>query len=670
MINYRALIITGVLLLFVVLLTAKLFTIQVTKHEFYTLLADRQQNKSDIIKAERGIIKDINGEVLSFTRDNVSFYVDRRMMNDRRVDTIVTLFSKVFNKPQEYYRKLIDGGIANILIEKKVPMDLAVKIKQRPVDGLFYKEDFTRIYPYGSLASHLLGFVNRGMAGVEGIEKYYDNFLTGIDGSYTYQRDVLGRTMSIDEKNSYSSTPGNNVILTINKSYQKILEEELQAGIQKFGGQSAVGIIMNPNNGEVFAIANMPDFDPANTGIYKPDNRRNRALTDSYEPGSTMKPIIMSIMLDQNLAKEYDLINTENGSFIYEGRKIVDSHPHQTLTVKQIIEYSSDIGMVKLTKDLNNEVMYKYLRDFGFSSKTLIDLPGETDGSLKNPKLFSVYTKASISFGYEISVTPLQMTAAYSALVNGGNLYQPYVVKKITDQNDKVVEEFQPRFVRKVVNNSTSDKIRDFMVGVVENGTALQAQLPNVWVGGKTGTAEISEGGSYNKDLNNSSFIGFFPADKPNVVCLILVTAPKKVHFGGEVAAPIFQNVAKRILEADFKLAPVRVKIERKQKLMNDLITYIQTLPSVKSITFANVGDRSFEYNNYRNFSNDKTIMPDLINQSMRDAMAQLSEIGMRFKIIGSGKVVWQSLEPGAGINQDSVCILKCEPLIKKINRK
>ncbi|NJD22597.1 MAG: PASTA domain-containing protein [Melioribacter sp.] len=669
MINSRALIIAGLLLLVFVLLIAKLFTIQISKHEYYTLIAERQQNKPQSVKAERGTIKDANGEVLSYTMDNISFYVDRRMMTPQRADSVVSVFSRVFGKQKIYYKKLIDDGFTNVCLEKKVSMDKAFQIKKNVIEGLFSEEDFSRIYPYGSLASHVLGYVNRDMIGVEGIEKIYENELTGTDGMYTYERDVLGRILSIDENISKAAVTGNTINLTINKTYQKILEEELSTGLQKYSGQSAVGIIMNPNTGEILALANLPDFDPANYELFPADSRRNRAITDTYEPGSTIKAVTMSILFDRGLAKENEVINTENGTFVYKNVKIQDSHKHENLTVRQVLEQSSNIGMAKLSERIDDETFYKYLRDFGFSNATSVDLPSEAKGLLKKPGSFSAITKPFVSFGYEIAVTPLQMITAYSTIVNGGTLLQPFILKSITDPNGKIILENQTKKIRNVIEKSTSDLIKNFMVGVVEHGTGIEAQLPDVLVGGKTGTSQQLVNKSYSNRQHNSSFIGYFPADNPKVICFILINAPQVGQYGGLVAAPIFHEVAKRMIETDLSLAPNKKKIERKQNLIDQLVADIKTAPKTKSISFSNIGDKSLTNISSRKiYSENTTAMPNLINQSMRDAIAQLNEIGMLYKVVGSGKVVWQNLEPGSNIVPGSICLIKCEPLLKKVS--
>lgn len=666
MINSRALFLTGILLIVFVTLVAKLFTIQIAKNEYYSLLAEKQQNKPVVVRAERGLIKGLNGEVLSFTRDYISFFVDTRMMNAKRVDSIAALFSKVFNKPKFFYKKMIDEGVNNVCIEKKAPMEKAIELKKIVIEGMFYQEDFSRVYPYGSLASHVIGYVNKDIVGVEGIEKKYNKELTGTDGYFVFERDVLGRIVSVNEKLSSPTVSGNQIILTINKSYQKILEEELSAGLKKYGGESAVGIIMNPNTGEILALANSPDFDPANYQLFSAEARRNRALTDTYEPGSTIKSIVLAIMLEKNLIKEDEVIDTEMGNYIYKNVKISDSHPFASLTVREALEQSSNVGMTKLSFRLNDDILYKYLRDFGFSNATQIDLPSEAEGLLKKPDRFSGLTKAFMSFGYELSVTPLQIISAYSALVNGGTLHQPYIVSSVVSNTGNILLENKPKKIRTVISKSTSDKIKDFMVGVVEQGTGTAAQLEDVIAGGKTGTSQRLMNNSYSSSHHNSSFVGFFPADHPKIVAFILVNAPQIGKYGGLVAAPIFQKVSKRMIEADLNLVPSKKKIHRKENFVEQLIADLKTAPKKTTRSYLNVGEKNENDQPRKFFNGNRTTMPNLMNKSIRDVVAQLNELGLKYKVSGTGKVVWQSIEPGANIYQDSICIIKCDSSIKK----
>lgn len=668
MINSRALVITGILLVVLIILVLKLFTIQVTKHEYYTRIAETQQYKPQIVKAERGLIKDVNGEVLSYTFNNVSFFVDRRMVDDKKIDAIAKAFSKEMGKTKSYYANMIKSGSKIICIESKVPMEQANRLKKNVIDGLTYQEDFSRVYPYGNSASHILGYVDKKTGtGIEGIEKIYNNELTGTDGYMVFERDVLGRILAIDDNTSKLPQGGNTVNLTVNKIYQKILEEELASGLEKFGGESAVGIIMNPNTGEILALANAPDFDPANYNLAEAASRRNRALVDTYEPGSTMKSITMSILFDQKLVEENETVDTENGSFKYKGVTIYDSHRSGILTVRGVLEQSSNIGMAKLAERLDTETFYKYLRDFGFSNKTSLDLPSEAEGTLKLPRNFTGITKAFMSYGYELSVTPLQMAAAFSAIVNGGILYQPYITKSITDHSGKVVKESHPEKIRNVISAETSKKMKELMVGVVEHGSGTAAMLPNVLVGGKTGTAQRLVNNNYSSSSHNSSFIGFFPAENPSIVIYVLVNSPTRGQYGGLVAAPIFHEVAKRMIESDANLVKDKKPIQRDNKLMDQLIADLKSAPNSSKRSYLNVAEKK-TISPSRKFDNSDT-MPNLANKSVRDAIAQLNSMKVQFKVNGIGKVIWQSIEPGALLNPGIVCTLKCEPTNKKVKQ-
>lgn len=667
MINYRALILSGFILLLFVAIVMKLYSIQIAGSEYYALIASKQQYKPQTVKAERGTIRDARGEVLSYTNEEISFFVDTRMMTPQKIDTISTLFAKTFNKKKSFYKSIIENGARNVCLEKKVPMDKAIILKKKIIEGYFFEEDFSRIYPHGSLAAHVLGYVNKDLEGVEGIEKVYDDKLTGRNGNYVFERDVLGRTVSFSDKQSSNAVPGKNVELTLIRSYQKVLQEELRAGLEKYGGESAIGIIMNPNSGEILALANIPDFDPANYEMFNNEERRDRALTDTFEPGSTIKSLILSILFDQKSISENDLIDTENGRYMVKNVKVLDTHPNQILTVREVLEKSSNVGMVKISSRIPDETLYKYLRDFGFGNKTAIELPSEAEGILRKPSTYNQISKAFLSFGYGLSVTPLQMISAYGALVNGGTLYKPFIVKSIHDSNGNLIEKNEPQKIRNVINKSTSDLIKNLMIGVVEKGTGTAAQLENVLVGGKTGTSQKLENGSYTSSKHNSSFVGFLPAENPQFICMIHINSPEVGKYGGLVAAPIFKNVAKRILENDLNLAPERKKIKRENQLIDELIADLKTSPAATSKSYLNVAANTNKPQQRRVITTNGNLMPDLVKQSLRDALAQLNQLGIEYKVEGNGKVISQSIEPGAAITRDSVCYIKCEPS-KKIN--
>src|SRR4030042_366929 len=324
--NKRVLLLTFFFILFFGYLVSNLFKIQVIDNKIYVDIAESTQNKVFELGAERGIIRDRNNEVLSYTKVQISYYVDTRMVGKEKMDTIAGKFASVFHKDKSEYIKLMEESSGNVCIERKSPKEQAVLLKDFEMDALVEKGDYTRVYSYGSSASHVLGFVNQKMEGMEGIEKYYDKYLKGKDGYLHIENDVKGRTVSINEESSKKAIPGDNLVLTINKTYQKILEEELSKGLKEYEGKSAVGIIMDPNSCQILALANLPAFDPSNYNLFSDDERRNRAITDTYEPGSTMKAISMAILLDKGLVDEFEKVNTENGLYIVKGVRITDDH--------------------------------------------------------------------------------------------------------------------------------------------------------------------------------------------------------------------------------------------------------------------------------------------------------------------------------------------------------
>ncbi|MCF8260809.1 MAG: transpeptidase family protein [Melioribacteraceae bacterium] len=635
-----------------------LVQVQIVDHEKYKFFAERQQNKSFIVKAERGLISDRNGEVLAYTKDDISYYVDSRMAKDSDIEKIASKFSAVFNKPKEFYVELIQSNSKNVCIEKKVPKAKALELNGFVANGFFSNQDFSRVYPYGSLASHLVGYVDYTNRGINGIEKHYDDKLQGSDGSKWVERDVLGRVISVNKDQTVPPRNGNNVYLTINKTYQKILEEGISQGLQEFGSDSAVGIIQNPNTGEILAMASFPAYDPNNYNLFSNSSRRNRAITDTYEPGSTMKAVSFSIMIEEGLIDEKKIIDTENGEFTYHDVKIADTHPERRMTVRQVLEYSSNIGMVKLTQKLDDNVLYKYLRDFGFNNPTSIDLPGEAKGYLKKPSLFTGISKPYISIGYEVSVTPLQMITAFSSLINGGILYEPFILKEMVDESGRKIKENNPTVIRRIIGPETSEQMKDLLVGVVENGTGNLAKLDNVLVGGKTGTSQKLIDGKYSKEKYNSSFIGFLPAENPKVVCLVYIDSPKRGKYGGKVAAPIFQKIARRLVEADRNLVPDESRINRTKHYIDEFIADFNDDEKMSSV--ANPGEIQKPVKKEVPIQK-LNVMPDLTNLTTREAIAKLGELELKHKIIGSGKIASQSIKVGDKIEPGMLCVLRAK---------
>jgi cell division protein FtsI (penicillin-binding protein 3) len=639
-----------------------LFNIQVRDHDKFKYYAERQQNRIYPIKAERGTIKDREGKVLAYTKDDISLFADTRMLTKFRRDTLASALSSVFGKSKNHYYKLFDSKKGNVLLEKKVSRVESLLLSDLVVDGFFKTEDYTRVYPYGKLASHVLGFVDQAENGATGIEKQFNDYLTGQDGRLLVERDALGRIVTVNDALTIPAISGAEVTLTISQQYQSILEEELEKGLNEYQSNSGVGIIMNPQNGEILAMASFPNFNPSSYSQFSNEERRNRILTDTYEPGSTIKGIVMAMLMEEGKVNPNEVINTENGSYKFLRTRIKDTHAYDKLTVKEVLEQSSNIGMVKLSTRIEDNAFYKYLRDFGFGNTTSIDIPGETGGRLKKPDEFSKYTKAFVSHGYEIAATPLQVITAFSAVINGGILYQPHVVKKVNSNVNNEVIQFDTKKIRKVISEKTSEKMKNLLVGVVENGTASLARLDDMLIGGKTGTSQKLINGSYSSSEYNSSFIGFFPADNPQVICLVVIDSPKIGRYGGRVAAPIFKNIAERIIESDINFSPFRKDIKRKNESNKDFLIAenLETenyVPKNEIFITANYSENRNE-KEVKNYS--RTTMPSLYNKSIKESITRLTALGIKYKIIGSGKVIDQSIMPGTKLKEGMICELIC----------
>jgi cell division protein FtsI (penicillin-binding protein 3) len=411
---------------------------------------------------------------------------------------------------------------------------------------------------------------------------------------------------------------------------------------------------MNPNNGEILALVNVGDYNPNNYSDYDDFNRKNRSITDVYEPGSTMKAVSLAALLDQNLCSENEVLNVENGTYKFHDKTIRDTHKNLKLSVRGILEQSSNIGMAKLIQRIDDEMLYKYLRGFGFGTYTSIELPGEVKGTLTKPSQWSLVSKAFMSFGYEMTATPLQIITAFSALINGGILYQPQIVKRLLNSNGETNLEYQHREVRRIISQKTSDRMKALLASVVKNGSGQNAKLDFISVGGKTGTSKIIENGKYSESNYNSSFVGFFPAENPQVICLILVNSPKVGGYGGLVAAPIFKEVAKGMLLNLHE----SYQNEMQKTAESEDVQFIKT-KNIQEQELTVSKSISQKQNNNQHVGKNNT-MPDLRNNTLREALVILTKLGMNYKVSGSGRIASQSIQPGTQIKRGSVCKITC----------
>jgi len=659
MINSRVLLI----LIFVVLifgaLVFRLVNLQVINSDELSYFAKRQQTNTQTVKADRGFIYDRNDVLLVYNRNDYSFYVDLRMLPASEKDKLAKVFSRVMGKSKRHYSNLLKAKGKTICLEKKVSFEKSLDLFEYKNPAFFYVEDPVSVFQYGSLASHILGYVDDDYKGVNGISKSFDDVLRGKDGFRMVERNAMGEIISISEKQTRPSIPGDDIYLTIDKRYQAIVEEELKQSLKLTSGESASCIIMNPNTGEILAMANIGDYDPNKFWQYDDFERKNRTITDSYEPGSTFKVITLAALIEEKACNEAERINVENGVYKFRNNYIRDTHKFESLTVREIIEESSNIGIAKLIQRISDEKYYQYVRSFGFGTFTSISLPGEVIGKLVALDKWSKLTKTYMSFGYNISVTPLQITNAFCAIVNGGILYHPQIIKRQVDKNGNTIKEYSPVIVRRVISEKTSERMRSLLLGAVEKGTGKEAKIESLAIGGKTGTSKVIVEGKYSNSDFYSSFIGFYPANNPSMVCYVLIHKPKGQYYGGLVSAPVFKNILTRIYELEKgkydRQKPntdIKIAANKNQGSDNDLVQY-----DLKSDEDLNESRNIFIADNNRN------IMPDLKGKTIKEALVILNDLGIKWSISGSGVITEQSIPAGQVLNKRKTCLLTCSQI-------
>lgn len=644
------------LIVFVILsfagLAWRLAYLQIVKGEELSYFAQKQQREAIVIKANRGLIYDRNKILLAHNSNDVTFYFNKNRATEKEIDKLVLKFSKALGKSKEHFSKIVFESKKRFVLAKKVSGLAALELKKLKINGLEFEEDPTRIYKYNSLASHLIGYLNYNDIGVEGIEKIFDDQLKGLNGKRLIIKDGTGMTITEIDNALEPAIDGFNIALTIDKSVQEILENNLKYGVERFGASSAMGLVINPQNGEILALANAPDFNLNDIKSFSDTVRRNKILTDTYEPGSTFKTITLAALLDKHLCTTEEKVFAENGNYLFNNVRIRDSHPEGWLTVSEVLAKSSNIGMAKLSQRIKEDELYIFLRDLGFGNTTNIELPGEAKGTLHKPKSWSKVSKSSLSFGYEISVTPLQLITAYASLINGGLLIQPSLVKKIIGTNEEVIRENSPNVLRKIISNETSEAIRSLLITAVKDGTGKKASFDGISIGGKTGTTRKFVDGEYSKEYYNSSFIGFFPAENPTYLCLIIINSPtKESYYGGDVAAPVFHEFVKQVIEhspdnfSKETFPPGVIKTTSVNDEIPNEFTFVKEEIEKKTPVIKSSKNKN---------------MPDLRGMAVRDAIKILNQLNVKFEMKGFGKINSQSINPGEAVNETDICILNC----------
>jgi len=525
----------------------RLVDLMVIDHDRMVERASRQYIREKKIAPQRGVIWDRRMREMASNIESDSLYVvPSRVDNPRDLTRKLAPVLKVsYRKLDRKIRKKRDSQF--LWIERKMDITKAHKIEELKskydLAALGIITESRRYYPKERTASHLLGFTNIDNRGIAGLEYLYDEYLRGEARSIEVSMDARGNRMYGEVR---EAATGNSLILTIDERIQDIVERELSAAMKKWKAKAASAIMVNPATGEILAMANRPTFDPNMPGRVKDYMRRNRAVTDLYEPGSTLKSILAAAAIEEGVVGLDEEFDVSDGYIVVGGKRIRDAHKHEILTFREVIQKSSNVGAVKIGMMLGAEKYYSYLKRFGFGEKTGIDFPGEVRGILRDTSRWSGTSLAALSIGQEIGVTPLQVLMAYAAIANGGRLMKPYIVSDIMSSSGEVIKRVEPREVRRVISRSTAVMVRDILKTVVEEGgAATEAYIDGNLVAGMTGTAQIFDvkTGRYSRKRCVGSFVGFVPADDPVLALIVVIYEPKKISYGGIVAAPVFRKI-------------------------------------------------------------------------------------------------------------------------------
>jgi len=537
-----------------VIVGARLVYLQVVVRADLAHRAERQQEQMIKLEPRRGTIYDRMGRELAVSLDVESVYGDPSAIEDPR--TMSRRLAKILSENPSALQRKLTGDKHFVWLSRKVDPAKAAQVKDLDPGAIGLKVEAKRFYPQKTLAGSVLGFTNVDSKGIEGIELLYDRALRGASGWVLAEKDARGRTVFPGGPGLQYQLPqmGKDVYLTIDEVIQHIAEKELDRGLVESRARGGVCMVLNPQTGEVLALSvrsgahNRGGFNPNNPKDFKPDEWRNRAVTDAYEPGSIFKAVTAAAALEEHVVHPQERIDCSAGSIQVADRVIKDAHRNGVLTFVDVIAESSNVGTIKVAQRLGRERFAKYIDAFGFGKKTGIDLPGEISGIVKDYRLWSGVSLSEIAIGQEIGVTPIQMAAAYCVLANGGLVVRPSIVSVIRDSKGSEERPVVPAPPVRAISVETCRTVQKMLQKVVETGTGQKAKPSGYSAAGKTGTAQKIDQrtGRYSKDDYVSSFVGFVPAAAPKLVILVMVDSPVGVIYGGSVAAPVFKAVAEQ----------------------------------------------------------------------------------------------------------------------------
>ncbi len=678
----------------------KLYDTQISKHRQYSQRYIEQSKKKITIYAPKGNIYDRKYSKLAENiGTNYAFGLNTRVVKSKK--DLAGRVSEITQRNRQKYLDILNSKngfvwLDNRLTEKERG-EIYSCLTAEEKSAASFKSTANRIYPQRKLAGQIIGYTNIDGEGLSGIEKEFEDQLKGKDGwEFVHQDGRLNKYYG-SEINRKEPLPGNSIVLTIDDNYQAIAEDELGRAVDKWHAKKGVVIVMEPKSGEILAMASCPDYDPNNVGDYDPFSRKNKAVTDVYEPGSTFKGISAAILFEEGKVEENEMFFCSNDGYTIGKRKIKDSHKNENelMSFNDVIGQSSNVGTLQAILRIDKNRHFEYLRDFGFGNKTEIELTGEVRGYLPRVRDWSLTTQPTMSFGQGVTVTPLQLITAYCAIGNGGWLVKPLIVKGIIDKDNRIVEKYDTFKVRRVISGKTSERVRNLLRYAVENGTGSVAEIEGLNVAGKTGTSQKVENGQYSRSNYDASFIGMVPYDDPKLVCLVMLDSPRGCIYGGTVAAPVFRNIIKRIYDLDRSKIVVESKTGKSNHEVPDLcgmnVSEASNILNGLKIKYKiEKGTEKVAYQSRQPYSlmNDKEylvlsgvnrgkkentlgITPDVSGLPVREAVKLLYSSGVEPVVIGSGNVISQSEIYVNGPETTELCSLYCrQPVSETVKYK
>ena len=630
-------------------IVAQLFHLQILRHRFYLKEAQHQSDRTITVRARRGTIMDRNERPFAISVDAPSIYADPSVIRDPRETTRALGRALGYSAAeQKELLALLRQDRSFVWIRRQVDPAVARAVRELRLEGVGFETESRRYYPKRDLLSPVLGYVGLDSQGMAGLEYALDEDLKGREARVTVRLDARRRPMGEVDK---PPTEGRKVTLTIDERIQHVTETALGQAIRDTGSISGTAVVLDPRTGEVLAMSSLPSFNPNRFAAFPEKDRVNRAVADSYEPGSIFKIITAATAFQEGVVSPLEVIDCGNGFIEIAGTRINDHAVFTSLTFQDVIARSSDIGVVRVAQRFGTEKFYASMRAFGFGAKTGLGLPGETGGLLRSPKSWSALSLASMSFGQEIGVTAIQMASAAAVVANGGYWMRPYIVKRVEEPWGELVRDYSPVAERKVLEPETADRVMGLLREVVISGTGQKARVEGFEVAGKTGTAQkVDPSGRYSMIDHVASFVGFVPASRPALVVLVSLDTPKgEKNQGGDVAAPLFARIAN---EAVRLLAIPPDDPTRNIRL----VTY--SPETVARTTFA--AERPRETAKVP--TDDPRIMPDLRGFSLREAALLAARHGLSIEIQGSGVVARQTPLPGTPLEPGMSCLLELSP--------